>query len=74
MPISTGDLGERLGLTIKAEKLQEMGFTPAQRPDGKRAGVFWLESDIPAIATGIADAMMIIAKVEQDKLDADDEI
>lgn len=74
MPISTGDLGERLGLTIKAEKLQEMGFKPAQRPDGKRAGVFWLESDVPAIARGIASAMQLIAEAEQEKLDADDEI
>jgi hypothetical protein len=74
MAIATGPLGERLGIDIKAEKLQEMGFSPAQRPEGKRAGVFWLESDIPAIARGISAAMLLIAEAEQSKLDADDEI
>lgn len=72
--ISTGELGERLGIAITAEKLKELGFKPAARPEGKRAGTFWLPSDIPAIAHGIAAAMTLIGNAEQEKLDADDEI
>lgn len=74
MAISTGELNERLGIEVRADKLKELGFKPAVRPDGKRAGTFWLESDIPAIAHGIAAALTLVAEAEQEKLDADEEI
>lgn len=44
--MNTGDVSRRVGLTITAERLLELGFTPAGRD--KRA-VLWNQSDYPVM-------------------------
>ncbi len=72
--ISTGDLCKRINVTVSPEHLKNIGCAPAVRPDGKRAGVFWLESDIPQICHALALQLTATAEAEQAKLDADEDI
>lgn len=50
MTMNTGDVSRRIGLTITAELLQELGFEPAGRD--KRA-VLWDEADYPAMCDAL---------------------
>lgn len=72
--ISTTDLCKRINTTVTPEHLKNIGCAPAARPDGKRAGVFWLESDIPSICKALASQLLLTAREEQAKLDADEDI
>ncbi|MNK49898.1 hypothetical protein D3C87_687640 [compost metagenome] len=71
--ISTGDLCKKLEVEVSVDKIKEMGFTPAARPEGKRNGVFWLESDAPAIGRALAAALNLIADALEEELPADDD-
>jgi hypothetical protein len=71
--ISTTDLCKKLEVELSVDRIKEMGFSPAARPDGKRNGVFWLESDVPAIARALAAALNLIAEALEEELPADDD-
>lgn len=73
MPLSTTELCKRLDVTVTAEQIAQVGVKPAQRPEGKRAGTFWLESDIPAICRGIAGALELKALAEEERLEEDED-
>jgi len=72
MAISTGELNKKLQIEVSVDRLKELGFNPAPRPNGKRVGTFWAEEDVPKIAHGLAAALTLIGEAEQEALDNDD--
>lgn len=69
--ISTTDLCKRLKITITPKDLGEIcegaQITQAAKPEGKKVGTFWLESDVPGIARAIAAHLELIALEEDER-------
>ncbi len=55
--LTTTEVCKRLGFIVSVDYLKSCGITPAQT-EQRRAGTYWLESDMPRIKQAIAAKLM----------------
>ncbi len=63
-PITTGALCQKARVTMTAEFIQSIGFSPAERPATSKNGTYWAAEDVPLIFVALSRHFAELAVLE----------